>query len=220
MDGKGGFVYVADMGNCRVQKFTTDGEFVLAWGTQGSAEGMFHDVHSVAVDADGQVYVTDSLHPDLHRVQKFTPDGRFLLAWGGTGGGDGEFHCPGGIAVDGEGFVYVVDIGNCRVQKFTKEGLLIDRWGNKGNGFGEFQFPSGIAASHSHADDGHTFLYVADSLNRRVQKFTTDGQFLLAFGSQGRAGGQFENPRSIALTPDGTLFVVDTNQHCVHTFSA
>jgi DNA-binding beta-propeller fold protein YncE len=118
-----GTLYVADTGNHRVQKFHADGTFVSKWGrnggdgTAGTGDGEFNRPKGVAVDAAGNVFVTDS---DNHRVQKFTADGTFLTKWGSEGTGDGQFRNPRGIAVDAAGNVYVADQLNNRIQKFGR----------------------------------------------------------------------------------------------------
>jgi len=76
-DGK--FVYVSDgYGNSRVVKFTYDGQYVTAWGKPGAAPGEFNTVHSVAVDSQGTVFVSDR---ENNRIQIFDANGRFLKMW-------------------------------------------------------------------------------------------------------------------------------------------
>ncbi len=67
---KHGYVYVADTNNDRVQKFTSNGEFVTKWGEHGDDPGQFNVPRGIAVDAAGNVYVNDSFN---HRIQKFAP---------------------------------------------------------------------------------------------------------------------------------------------------
>ncbi len=73
----------------------------------------------VAVDASGNVYVTDARN---NRIQMFTGNGAYLTQWGSSfeayGSGDGEFHGPFGVAVDASGSVYVADSANYRIQVF------------------------------------------------------------------------------------------------------
>ena len=100
-------VYVADLGNNRVQKFTSDGEFITEWGSEGSGDGEFTPVvvlevggrecngRSAIALAPGVVYTTDF---NGHRVHKFSRDGQWLLSWGSQGAGQGEFMCPQAIA--------------------------------------------------------------------------------------------------------------------------
>ncbi len=97
-----GDVYVADCGNNRVQRFTPDGTFVLAWGTAGSGDGQFACPIDVAT-SHGEVLVLDR---DNRRVQRFTADGTFLEAWSTTTTAPG---LPTSIDVDGTGDVFVTD---------------------------------------------------------------------------------------------------------------
>ena len=66
-----GNLYVADFGNNRVQKFTSDGFFITKWGSQGSGDGQFINPIGIAVDKSGNIYVADRNNA---RVQKFTSD--------------------------------------------------------------------------------------------------------------------------------------------------
>jgi len=67
--GPDGRVYVVDAG-ARVQVFTSDGAFVTMWGSSGVANGQFEDPLGIAVDAQSDSYVVDSLN---NRIQKFGP---------------------------------------------------------------------------------------------------------------------------------------------------
>jgi DNA-binding beta-propeller fold protein YncE len=69
VDGDG-YVYVADSGNHRIQKFDSDGTFVREFCQEGTAQGQLKSPNDVAVDGSGNVYVTDSGN---ERVQKFAP---------------------------------------------------------------------------------------------------------------------------------------------------
>ena len=53
---------------------------------------------------------------------------------------------------------------------------LSPQWGSEGSGDGQFYSPNGIAV------DSSGNVYVADTENQRIQKFTTDGEFITAMG--------------------------------------
>ena len=79
----GGEIYVSDgYGNARIVKFSSDGEYVLEWGTRGKGPGEFGLPHNLVVDARGRVYVTDR---DNQRIQVFDADGTFRTEWTETG---------------------------------------------------------------------------------------------------------------------------------------
>ncbi|MCX6653987.1 MAG: carboxypeptidase regulatory-like domain-containing protein [Candidatus Bathyarchaeota archaeon] len=163
MDASGN-VYVADVLNRRIQKFTSSGEYLTQWGSQGTEDGQFNTSFFVAVDDYGNVYATDEGN---NRVQKFNSRGEFITKWGSPGTGDGQFNHPEGIAVDGSGCVYVVETLNACVQKFTSSGGFLTKWGSMGAVIdGQFSGPMGVAV------DGRGNVYVADTGNGRIQKFT------------------------------------------------
>jgi len=75
-----GNVHVVELSGNRVQKFTRTGQFITKWGSHGTGDGQFsldnmEGAWGIAVDAQGNIYVTDS---NLNRVQKFTPSGQFV----------------------------------------------------------------------------------------------------------------------------------------------
>jgi len=112
-----GSVYVADLGNWRIQKFDSNGLFVTKWGSEGTGEGQFASGgRGIAVDVEGFVYVTDSRND---RVQKFSGDGSFVAMW------NSELRFPDAIATDGTS-VYVTTSGS--VHRFRTDGTAIMQW--------------------------------------------------------------------------------------------
>ena len=71
-------IYVTDSGNAKVQKFTSDGKFLLSWGTNGEEDGQFLFPTGIAT-FENFVYVLDEKQST---VQKFDSDGNFILKWG------------------------------------------------------------------------------------------------------------------------------------------
>jgi sugar lactone lactonase YvrE len=102
------FIYIADEGNNRIQKFNPNGTYISSWGTEGSGDGQFKSPQGVALDSSGYVYVTD---PNNYRVQKFDSSGKFISKFGSQGDGASQFKSPTYISVNSGGYVYIVDIG-------------------------------------------------------------------------------------------------------------
>lgn len=163
VDDKGN-IFVADTGNSRIQKFSSDGDFLAAIGRAGAGTGQLRDPVGVAVDEDGSVYVSDT---GTHKVVKFNSQGAFEAQWAGPGPG---FYGPLDIAIGSQGYLYVVDQGRARIVILDKSGNAIKEWGKKGKGEGEFDDPTGIAV-------GADRVYVADLKNSRIQVFDLEGNF-------------------------------------------
>jgi DNA-binding beta-propeller fold protein YncE len=102
-----------------------------------------------------------------------------------------------------------VDIGGSssnehKVMVFNgKSGEHLYDIGKRGIDKGEFNLPRDTVV----APDGS--VYVVDSGNFRVQKFTADGKFINTFGAIGRQSGQFSRPKEIAADKDGNVYIVD-----------
>jgi len=72
-------------------------------------------------------------------------------------------------------------------------------------GFGDNQF----AAPNAVAVDAWGNVYVVDTFNNRIQKFTSDGAFVGKWGFFGARGGQFVTPVGIAVSPTEHVYVAD-----------
>jgi len=130
-----GNIFVANALKNSILKITSAGVVNTFAGTgdTGAVNGpgigaTFYFPNSVAVDASGNVYVSDGIN-DL--IRKITPDGTVsTLAGSGTAGAaDGtgaaaSFDGPAGLAVDGMGNVYVADSNNNLIRKITPAGVV------------------------------------------------------------------------------------------------
>ena len=156
-------VYVADMGNHRIQVLNSDLTYSSSFSREGFYDGEFYNPRDISIDGDGNAYVADS---DNNRIQVFTADGVYLRQFGKKGEREGEMNRPVGVAVDSRNnLVYVTESGNDRVSIFSTDGEFIKSFGRKGNGPAQFKCPRGIALDKSGT------LYVCDFFNSRIQVF-------------------------------------------------
>jgi len=202
--GDDGSIYVSDLGNKRVQKFSSVGQYITEWGKSGKLPGEFHYPSGIAV-SDDSVFVADR---DLNRIQKFSTDGEFILQWGVKGIYEGQFYFPNGIAVN-NGTVYVVDTGNQRIQAFSTDGEFIFSFGSSGLNEGQFLNVSGIDI------DGDGNVYVTDKGNGKIEKFDATGNHLKSFPFH--SSNYVFSPEAIAVDPSGEMFVVNSaNDRILH----
>jgi tripartite motif-containing protein 71 len=205
----GSFVYVADSGNNRIERFNLQGGEAMAWGTKGSEPGQFSYPRGVAANS-GEVLVSDD---DNHRIEQFTPEGAFLNTVGTHGTGAGQFGFPYGVALDAAGDVFIADDINHRVVKLTPQLAFAGAWGGYGSKPGQLAFPRALASDPA----GNT--YVADTANDRVEVYDLAGNYLRTLGLSARGPGQLTAPRGLALDPAGRLLAADTVDNRIETFA-
>lgn len=135
-----------------------------------------------------------------------------------------DFTWPGGIALDSVGWVYATDEHENNVRRYDPNGLVpygteeesgqaTTVWGEFGSEWGQLNGPNGIQF------DTHDNVYIVESRNHRVQKFSKNGQFMLGFGSQGTGEGQFDRPWGITIDRVGDVYVVDWGNSRIQKFT-
>ncbi|HEX5416720.1 MAG TPA: hypothetical protein VFZ25_13705, partial [Chloroflexota bacterium] len=170
----------------------------------------------VAVDGQGNLYIADTLN---NRIVAVSAAGQILHTWGKAGTGPGEFNEPWGIAIGTNGDVYVTDTWNHRIQEFDPTGKYVRSWGS--NPVGQPQTgPGQFFGPRSIVFDAAGNLYVTDTGNKRVEKFTADGKFLASYGEPGAGLGQFNEPVGLAIDSDGNFYVADTWNQRIEKFDA
>ncbi len=169
-----GRAYVTD--GVTIRTITPDGRVTtLAGGIRGFRDGrgsqaMFGWPYAVALDAQGNCYVTDAAN---HAIRRVTPDGEVTTVYGG--GEMKQMNFPSGIALDATGVIYVSDTNNHRVLRLdpTPDRLNVvtsiicgGRRGTRmGNGVDtELDGPRGIVVGPGGE------VYVADSGAHRIIK--------------------------------------------------
>ncbi|PIU91265.1 MAG: hypothetical protein COS63_01490, partial [Anaerolineae bacterium CG06_land_8_20_14_3_00_57_67] len=152
------------------------------------------------------------------------------LSFGMTGQAEGQLNAPRGIAIAPDGSLYVADMQNGRIQHFDQNGQVLQAWGSTSPGcpypgappenvsLSTFCEPWDVAVS----PDGR-WVYVADTWNHRIMKFTADGALVKSwahayYGQDDPVG--IWGPRGIVVDAQGRVFVADTGNKRILIFDA
>jgi sugar lactone lactonase YvrE/TolB-like protein len=156
--GPDGTIYTVDAKLNRVQVFDNQGRFLRSWGNKGKGSGSFVSPLGLTVDGSGNVYVADS---KMRRVQKFDSQGRFLAAF------TDRLTYPVDVAIDpSSGNLLILDAATHLIWEMNPTGQSLRSYGGPGRSSGQFVEPYGLCT------DGASSVFVADTGNSRVQKFS------------------------------------------------
>jgi sugar lactone lactonase YvrE len=191
----------------------------------------------VAVGGFGSYWAVDS---NNNRLVKYSSGDQAVLSSGSFGTGAGQLIAPSGVAFDSaNGLIWVADTGNNRIDAFNESGSFVLAFGkdvNKtkvgtsatesernlctaasgnickagvsGSGPGQLTSPRGVAVTPS----GN--IWVADTGNSRIQKFSWTGSYMNTISLLG-SEGQLKEPTGVAVAPDGSIWVADTGNNRV-----
>jgi sugar lactone lactonase YvrE len=160
MIGRNGDIFVVQghtpgaKGDPRVLKFDKSGNFIKSWGGKGTEPGKFEVAHGIALDAKGQLWVTDR---ENQRIQIFDQDGVYVkeLKFAGL---------PCSLNI-GSQYIYMVNGFAGQLLRLDLNGNVLAAMGKPGKGAGEF----GEAHAISVGPNGD--IWVADTVNSTLQKF-------------------------------------------------
>ena len=205
--GKSGRVYVTDTVQRKVFVIDPAAKSVTFVGNEG--QGKVQKPIGVAVDDDDRVFVADAT---LNRIFGYGPDGELIIAMGS----EGELENPSGLALDRQKhLLYVADSKRHKVLVYSSEdGKAIREIGERGLEEGKFNFPTNLFV------DRESRLYVADTMNFRVQIFDADGKFLRALGTLGDGPGNLARPKGVAVDSEGHIYIADSNFHNYQIFDS
>ncbi len=191
---------------------------------------------AIAVDADGHLYIADTMN---HRIRKVDVDTGLITTIAGTGhhrfSGDGgpatsaSLNEPAALALDSKGSLYIADQSNNRIRKIElKTGLITTVAGTgeaaySGDGQPAIEAclagPSGLAID----PDGH--LYIADTFNGRIRRVDAETGLITTVAGDGgeyRYQGlanefstSLSRPYGIAVNSEGHLLITDSDSHLI-----
>jgi tripartite motif-containing protein 71 len=242
IDAKGS-LWVADQFAFKVYHWTIPGfpVYTSSVGGSGSGNGQFTEPVDVSADNSGNFWVLDS---QQNRMQEFDASGKWLRNAGAMGTGAGKLILPRSLATDPSNNVWVADTGNNRIVEFNEKGEFVVTFGtnvNKtkvegggteaqknictaasgnvcqaataGSLAGQLKSPQGIATTSG----GN--VWVADTANSRIEKFSPTGSLLTNVSGLGTEPGKLKEPAGIAIAPDGSIWVADTGNNRIEQWN-
>lgn len=207
----------------------------LSFGSEGMGPGNFNDARSIAVDAEGRIYVGEY---SGGRIQVFDAAGKFLTQW------TADRRMPlRGMSADRRGTLYVVQSGTIKryegatgkdlgalasggyddVTTTADGGLVAFSWQARdditrldSSGRVTKTIRAAISGQTEKSElnarvacDGAGNVYALGTFNNAIFKFSPEGKFLTQFGGDGDQAGQFRAPSAIAVDNQGRVYVSD-----------
>lgn len=186
-------LFVTDLNNARVQKFSTDGQHLGGFDLPRDAPDRKSTiVGGIAIDEEGLIYLSFMVQ---HKIAVYRESGELVREWGKHGSAEGEFNQPGGMLFCDRETVTIADQCNHRIQVFSREGKFLSQWGGYGSEAGKFggmgDQGSRFGGPHFIVRDSQRRLYTTEGVQGRVQVFSPEGSPLAAWGDKGDQPGGF-----------------------------
>jgi sugar lactone lactonase YvrE len=200
-----GNVYVADVGNLRIQRFDRSGNFLNSFSTV-APDGGVSQAYSLVVDSTGAIYTLDL----QFFVTRYDSEGNFVSRWDGSG----QFFDTGCIAIDAEDHLYVTYPFQQAILKFDTAGNLLATFTlpHLESSSARFATPFGVDV------DSNGNMFVTDYLSNRVVVLDPAGNLLAEWYGQGSDLGKLYGPVEIAVDGFGNVYVSETYNQRVQKF--
>ena len=208
-------LYVSDYDNHRVIKLLTGsllGSTVAGTGVAGSGLDQLNRPTGVFVDASFNLYVVDSLNYRVMLWQRNASFGIKVAGSGSQGNTLSSFAFATGLYVDSHGCIYLCDSGNHRVIRWVPNAtnsVIVAGTGVAGGGSQKLSYPFGIDF-----DEANSYLYVADYVNHRIQRFAVnvslDGATVAGGNGAGSGADRLDSPYAVyASRTSNYIYVTD-----------
>ena len=240
-------LYVADASNKLIQKFSADGEFlsqfsvalhnkdyttvgiaidlerkqlfcievldqnntlsmgknILVFNLKGELQKKLtpsytSSAYYITINKEGELIISDVGKKCLHKADT---EGNFISSIG-------TMKFPSYSSITHDNSIIVPDKASDCVYIFKPDGSVMHKFGSSGTGKGQLKEPRGVAT------DGE-YILVSEGGNNRIQVFKFDGTFVSMIKS---TEDPLSQPRGLAVTKDGHVYVADRDNNCVKKF--
>lgn len=242
---KAGEMLIADSANHCIRKVDARGVIttVAGCGRKGysgdngpAIAATLNEPYAVEADTDGNIFIADRLNACV-RFVLFGTGKIFTLAGTGTKGysGDGAVATrarlmePNGLALDGGNSLYIADVEDNRIRRVDlRTGVISTVCGTgkqEDSGDGDLATEAGINGARAAAVDSQGNIYICERSGNRIRQIDVRTHIIRTISGTGRAGytgdgkasilATFNGPKWISVGERGTLYVVDTENHCI-----
>ena len=257
-DGSGN-LFICDNANNRVRKINTatgvislvagggttgtggDGSAATAAGVQFGVGGTGPGLAGVAVDASGNIYISDGTNNKIRKVDGATG---IISTYAGTGTagalGDGgscataQLNQPRGLVIDGSGNLFIADATNNKVRKIVLSTGIITTVAGTGTAGATGDEAAATAALLSSPRgvcvDAAGNIYIADRQNNKIRMVTASTGFISTYAGNGTGGFagdggaaatcQINRPSDVKIDAVGNLFIADNSNTRVRMVNA
>jgi len=241
-----GNVYIADTVNNVVREISTKGAIstIAGTGTAGFAgdggaatSALLSSPQGVAVDASGNVYVSDTANARVRKISGgtiTTVAGSATVGYAGDGAAatNAQLNTPVGLAVDKSGNLYIADVDDSVVRKVSTSGIITTVAGNGSQGYSGDTGPATGAMLNGPegvAVDASGNLYISDTLNGVIREVTASGTISTFAGNgiDGYSGdggpakaAEFGSPVGIAVDSAGNVYIADSGARIRKVFAS
>ncbi|MBN2571648.1 MAG: NHL repeat-containing protein [Ignavibacteriales bacterium] len=166
--------------------------------------GNFDKANSIAVNPAGFIFITDESSNMLYKTDTL---GNFIKEVGGYGWSEMSFDTPVDVfatTLD----VYVCDKNNSRIQLFDKDLNYLSEFRTDKNENSDYNFAYPISLGISNQGD----LFLLDADNSRIIKYDMVGKFSQVIGGNEAGSFALSNPKKMAVSSYGNLFVINDEQ--------
>jgi trimeric autotransporter adhesin len=245
-----GNIYMNDASNRRIRKVTKSTGIITTVAGDGTStfkgdgglatSAGLNYPRGIAVDASGNIYITDAM---IGRVRMVTKSTGIIttVAGNGTKGyfGDGGpatlagFYYPAGVAVDTLGNIYIADLYNGCIRLVTKSTGIITTVA--GDGTSMFKGDGGLATSaklngpYGVAVDASGNIYIADAFSNRVRMVTKSTGIITTVAGDGKQVNSGDGklatsasvyyPNCLAVDASGNIYVAATPDHRIRVIT-
>ncbi len=203
-------LFVSEYKNARVTHLPANsltGSMIVGTGIVGNSSSQLNGPSHLYVDAASNIYVSDTLNK---RAMFWANGSSAGVSITGTTAINSRII---GIAVDSQKNIYISEVDNHRITKWAPNatsGTVIAGTGIQGNDSQHLAYPFGL-----YLDELHSYLYVADYYNNRIQRFTLGGSINATTMAGGNGPGSNNNQlyQSQALCiskKTGAIYIADT----------